>query len=468
MKLKNDPDNGAGQVKAPKNSGASECLTCFKLTIRTCSKCGRDRYCSARCEEKRSGRHAFTYNIGRPITTADLLVQDIREDRLPSNPQVEEDFGFHRLYKFPDKMKLLGLYKGLYDYHDVSEETLHEWQVSKTVIENIIVTFSKIPEACRGDYYPWFLEHQYVLDGTMNYKKALEDLAKVYDAEARVYLSPSDKDKRLEDLQPWTKRSAFLLLKMAIQGSNPAPSESGPYYDFGFCTCTNEYTECLLGGLYQELFIGDKLQTFWTRRLPNYVRPRRELCTFEEFWRAYDAGKLIELMDKKRFKSDRERFKHLDTFLSYPPNGWHPSVWGLQTYLNESDKVDPPRPVYVDYGFVSCDDYFETMELKALYRTLLRSADHLELHEACIQGKLWSFATSHIQVDPRFESKMRNSYPLPFPYEYSGLQISRPLTVRFSQQQLESLSDNFLLSADGIIVDGGPGGGEKHVIRLPP
>ena len=173
-------------------------------------------------------------------------------------------------------------------------------------------------------------------------------------------------------------------------------------------------------------------------------------------------------MDKKRFKSDRERFKHLDTFLSYPPNGWHPSIWGLQTYLNESDKVDPPRSVYIDYDFVSCDNYFEIMELKALYQTLLRSADHLELHEACIQGKLWSFATSHIQVNPRFESKMRNSYPLPFPYKYSGLQISRPLTVRFSQQQLESLSDNFLLSADGIIVDGGPGGGEKHVIRLPP
>ena len=161
-------------------------------------------------------------------------------------------------------MKLLGLYKGLCDYHDVSEETLHEWQVSKTVIKNIIIIFSKIPEACRGGYYPWFLKHQYVLDGTMNYKEALEDLIKVYNAEARVYLSLSNKDKRLKDLQPWTKRSAFLLLKMAIQGSNPAPSESGPYYNFKFCTCTNKYTECLLKGLYQELFIGDKLQTFWT------------------------------------------------------------------------------------------------------------------------------------------------------------------------------------------------------------
>ena len=72
-----------------------------------------------------------------------------------------------------------------------------------------------------------------------------------------------------------------------------------------------------------------------------------------------------------------------------------------------------------------------------------------------------------MQVDPRFESKMQNSYPLSFPYEYSGLQISRPLTVRFSQKQLESLSDEFLLSLDGIVVDGGPGT-EKHVIRLPP
>ena len=50
----------------------------------------------------------------------------------------------------------------------------------------------------------------------MNYEEALEDLVKVYDAEARVYLSLSDKDKHLKDLQPQTKRNAFLLLKLAI------------------------------------------------------------------------------------------------------------------------------------------------------------------------------------------------------------------------------------------------------------
>ena len=76
-------------------------------------------------------------------------------------------------------------------------------------------------------------------------------------------------------------------------------------------------------------------------------------------------------MDKKEFKSDREQFKYLDTFLSYSLNGWHSFVWGLQTFLNESDKVDLLRPIYVDYSFVSCNNHFETMELKELCQTLL-------------------------------------------------------------------------------------------------
>ena len=409
---KNVSDKAAEPVTAHDQVKAGECQVCERLTIRTCSKCGRERYCSSRCEEQRSVPHAFTCNIGRPINTADLLKQDCIEDMLPEDPQVEEDFGFHRLYNTSDKKKLFGLYRRLCLNCGISAETIHKWQVDKTLVKMIIATFSKIPQNKRGGYYPWFLEHQYVLDGTMTYEEAQEDLVKTYDAEARLHLSPSDRRKRREDLEPPSKRSAFLLLIMTLQGGYPHPAESGPYYDFGFCTCTNRNEESSLGGLYEELLIGDKLHTFWTQHLTN-LRPRhRETCTFDEFWRAYDAGKLIELLDKKGFKEDRKVFKHLDSFLNCPPNGPHPSVWLLQTYLNEKDKEEAPRPILMDYGFIECDNYFDTMELKEIYRKLLECADHLELHQACIQGKLWSFANRHIRVDSRFEKIMWNPYPL--------------------------------------------------------
>ena len=404
-----DPEEGFQCVEAPDRPEPEECLGCGKSTTRTCSKCGRDRYCSLHCEEKRIGHHIFSCNMGRPINTADLLMQDCIEDCLPSDPDVEEDFGFHRLYKFPDKLKLLGLYKGLY-YSHVSAESLHEWRLSGTLLKNIIATFSKLPANSRGSYYPWFLEHQYALDGTMTREEAFDDMIKTYDAEARIYLDLCDRNKPLEELKPPSKRSAFLLLKLALQGGHPPPADTGPYYDFGFCTCNDMYTESSLGGLYQELLVGDKLHRFWTQHLPNLAPTGHKMCTFDEFWRAHDTGNLINLMDEKGFRSDRQNFKHLASFLKCSPNGPHPSVWGLQAYLNDTDREQPPASVYVDYGFIHCDGYFETMELKEIYRQLLRGADHLELHRACVQGQLWSFATSHMEVEARFERIIRNFY----------------------------------------------------------
>jgi hypothetical protein len=45
-------------------------------------------------------------------------------------------------------------------------QQIHEWSVGGTLVREIKVVFETMPERYRGGYYPWFLEHQYVLART--------------------------------------------------------------------------------------------------------------------------------------------------------------------------------------------------------------------------------------------------------------------------------------------------------------
>ena len=45
----------------------------------------------------------------------------------------------------------------------MSANTLHEWQRSGVLVENLKATYMKIPEHQRGGYFPWFLENGHEL-----------------------------------------------------------------------------------------------------------------------------------------------------------------------------------------------------------------------------------------------------------------------------------------------------------------
>jgi hypothetical protein len=50
--------------------------------------------------------------------------------------------------------------------------------------------------------------------------------------------------------------------------------------------------------------------------------------------------------------------------------------------------------------------------LMEIYRRVLASAGPLELHEACISGRLYEFANRHYQMKEKWRRLMRNLYPL--------------------------------------------------------
>lgn len=386
---------------------------CSRLTTRKCSRCGSGWYCSSQCESHDvSSSHRFTCSLGRPLHSADYLYQDIIDDVIPEDPQVIEHFGFHRFPHARDKAKLGGLYKGLF-YLDVSADELDSWRSEGTLVENIIRTFSKIPEGHRGGYFPWFLEHQYCLDGSKTREEALGDLTSTFYDEARLYLEPDDQNKEVHHLEPPAKCAAFRFLALMLHGYHPRPSNNDAYYDFGFCTCLEEHDVGRLGGLYQKLLVGDKFTKFWFNdRDLNLPSGGHRTCTFTELWHALEAGKLINLMDSKGLESERRQFRHLDTFLGQPWCGPRKSIWDLQVFLSDEGTIAAPNPVLIDYGFINCNGFREVTELKSVYKSILQLSDPLDLHDACIHGRLFEFARSVKVLEPRLRKMMRNPYPL--------------------------------------------------------
>jgi hypothetical protein len=89
-------------------------------------------------------------------------------DRLPTDPEVLEDYGSDRC-AFPEKSMLLGLYQGLTMLprwlHVITQE-LHPQSLGGDLVEAIIKAYEKgSQKGARGGHIPWFLKNRYILAG---------------------------------------------------------------------------------------------------------------------------------------------------------------------------------------------------------------------------------------------------------------------------------------------------------------
>lgn len=378
------------------------------MTSRLCSICGKDAFCSQRCEEKRSGRHIFTCRK-RSLTSADYLYRSIATDELPEDEDVLEDFGFGYFTSFADKCNLLGLYKGLYLSDEITVEDVHKWQVEGSLVTNIKNYFHQIPENCRGGYFPWFLNHTNIFDQRITKEDATRKLVETFYDQARPYLEEEDRHKKPNELVPEAKKEAYHFLAQALHMASPNPIDSA-YYTFGFCTCRNEQEEKLLCGLYLKLLLSDKLFSNVPSRVQLLDAEKSQTAIFTEFWNAYESGSLIQLMDSKGLEKLRIAFPFLERFLSFPPSGQRPSVWYLKQFIAANSPADlQPQPeVIFDYGFFNCQTFEETCILLQIYQRLLSKANPLELHKACLDGKLFEFAQRIHIMDEDYKRLMKN------------------------------------------------------------
>lgn len=411
-----------------------ECQGCERETYRRCKHCDRDWFCSQRCQDQMSLDHLAKCSA-RPITTADLLFDDVVKDQFPKDEQTREDFGFSRCSNHREESHLGGLYKGLLLMRDpeIGPVKLHEWQRKGLLARKIIEKFSAIPESSRGSYFPWFLRNQHILDGPASSSQPdgqVNPLQRALDA-AKPYLEPEDRGKDLLELEPLEKRYAFILYALALDGASPNPNwaELDLWYDFGFAVCTDEHHEGSLGALYSKLLGGNKLFRDYDESL-GVKRSRvadSSTCSFDEFWRAWQNGKTAELFDKYGMGDELGRntgfdlwgdsgLSHLRGFLSYPVSKhWlRPSVWRLKQLLALDDNtplVNFPKieAAIQEYGFTPQLDARTKLELRRFYKQLLAAGDPLEVHRAKEHGELLRYAESTVKdIDSSVRDVLRN------------------------------------------------------------
>ena len=404
--------SSARQVRPRPEEGdeLDECAICTEPTKRKCSICNKGFFCSDSCQEKRSGRHLFTCSK-RPLTSADYLWRSLAEDLIPKEESVLEDYGFNNVVSVGDMSCLFGLYQGLYLSGEFSAEDIHEWRTGGILMKKIKEFNYNIPENCRGSYFPWFLKNTHVLERPMTRDEAQQKMIATFYDKAMPYLDIEDRNTIARDLKPKAKGACYNLLAGTLIQMIPNPIETN-WYSFGFVTCRGEQEENELLALYQLLITesdGSYFYEFYNRR-----RGTAQPVTFTQFWQAYEAGKLIQLMDSKGLKNLRSWLPFLEQFLSVPPVGPHPSVWDLKQFLEIDQPMDfPPVPsVKVDYGFINCSSFEETCILMQIYKEVLKIANPLELHRACVAGDLFRFASDHYRMEEGWRSLMENPYPL--------------------------------------------------------
>ncbi|KAI6102713.1 hypothetical protein EDD16DRAFT_228200 [Pisolithus croceorrhizus] len=218
-------------------------------------------------------------------------------------------------------------------------------------------------------------------------------------AVARPYLDPEDRKKELCRLVPEAKRKSFILYAMLLNGYHPYPSIQSDttckdlYFEFGFVAGRGSQGEQVLPWVYRNLI---------------------SKCSFREFWTAFQHSNLVALMDAKGLGPMHKEVQHFEGFMKTWRNHWCPTVWHLKLLVNSPD-VDPPRHVTADYGFYNCKTVIERISLKEVYKELLNSpmVDPMELHAACIKGKLYDFIRGHKpNLEQRFKRLMTNIHPL--------------------------------------------------------
>lgn len=396
------------EVIAKKDVG--ECATCDRETNRHCSICGRDWYCSESCQEKMFTSHRFECAAGS-LTTADYLFDAMLRDEIPDDPQTVEHFGFDKCTTWHQKSHLLGLYKGLL-YLDVEPVELDKWRSGGDLVEKIIETFERVPLHNRGAYFPWFLRHKHLLANEDNIAgltdSTEEDALRKSIEEVRPLLAPEDRKKEVWLLEPIAKRCGVLVLAMCSQSWHPPPGcimeGIDLWYELGFLVCKDEHAENGLGGLYSRLLFGNKFFVDYNKSLGvEYRGPAStRTCTFDEFWKAWERGTLLQLMQTYGLRDEASRYPNLDTFLAYPFGARRPLVFRLKEWL-ETEPACLPEALEAAqaYGFHENLDTRQRLVLKGLYQQLLSRGDAMELHRALRRGQVFDYMQKHVgAVEP--------------------------------------------------------------------
>lgn len=169
----------------------------------------------------------------------------------------------------------------------------------------------------------------------------------------------------------------------------PSPNEDN-WLDLGFCTAQTPSHHYNTGRLYNVL--------------TNH-------CTFEGFWRAMEKSTMVELFSRHGLDSEIEKLRNFRTFM-LSVGRWHQKVWELKRFTRLTDR-EPMRAVVMDYGFKNRHNARERLQLRTLYADFFAMGlDEMDLHQACVEGRLALFLESVLGQVPFPREFLLNLYPL--------------------------------------------------------
>lgn len=397
-------------------------------TTRRCSHCQASLFCSEPCERDMSLSHLLKCNM-RQVTSADYLCDDVLDDRLPEDPQLRQDYWFDQCQNKTEESQLFGVFAGLIHYHPnrVTREKLHQWRSDSGgnpyLVGKIIEKFKELPENRRGQYFPWFLQHRIRFEQAA-YNQAPDPMMQVQNMQAKAwkYLTPEDQRKHFEDLSPFAKQHCFVFYSLAVSHQYPPPMnrERCHWFDFGFVVSRNQHEEAVLGSLYLTMLFGSTLETEYYQSVGSTSRVGRmskkdPICSFDEFWKTWERGKLMTLFDKCwpdlpaenkwTMLTEYDLLGRMRVFLETETP--RPSIWRLRHFLAmEGISVESAAFEIAQaarhYGFSEQLDTRTIMELKDFYLQLLEKAEPLTVHRERVRGSLLHFAERRVgNITPR-------------------------------------------------------------------
>ncbi|KAI5460130.1 hypothetical protein BGZ63DRAFT_389571 [Mariannaea sp. PMI_226] len=408
--------------EAMTQDSAKSCVGyCTIKTTRRCSYCRASPFCSKTCEQRMPLEHLIKCNM-RQAMSADYLYEDVLNDELPTDPKARQEYWFDRCHNKNEESHLLGVFIGLLHYHPdhITREELHKWRSNSNLdlVAKIVEKFEELPSNGRGGYFPWFLRHRARFELPDYKPPCLLTQVQNMEARARQYLAPEDQHKDVNDFVPAAKGYCFVFYALTLGHGYLPPMnlEHCHWFDFGFVVSQDQHEEGMIGFMYNTMLFGSAYHEDYARSLGSsekekWVKKKDPVCSFEEFWKAWENGNLMAIIDRHRPESATEiinrpaksdLFSRLRVFLEAKTP--RPSVWKLCHFLALEEHVSVESAVSEiaqaarDYGFSEKLDTKTTMELNRFYMQLLKKVEPLAVHRERMRGNLMEFAEDYVDT----------------------------------------------------------------------
>ncbi|KAH6908248.1 hypothetical protein BKA70DRAFT_1427481 [Coprinopsis sp. MPI-PUGE-AT-0042] len=306
---------------------------------------------------------------------------------LPGDDTTREIWGFDRAEASDEgrlgPSYLLGLYQRLVKNEGVDPEKLDQWRRQGILLAQTKKLFEAIPAEYRGAHYAWLLKNEYVLDRSQSLPSpSPEELVLKLIWRGWNYATdglPASEETMRNTIAAWPpRRQECVILCGLLSGSYPPPPKFPLWFQFGFCV-GDHHSEMEMVEMYRGLLYS--------------------ISSFDELCLAYEDARLVELLDRKGLTQSaayRRVANEFEDVVSGSAVGILKSAWYLKAFirshpdpLRSGEELRINSSVFLDYGWMNCEDNHAINRLLRVYQQYFNSPDAncLELHSACVDGR---------------------------------------------------------------------------------